>query len=245
MNNETNTPTPPPRPSEAHRKVAAEILLGSSIGCATTDDVKQGARLIAESEAKAIAAEKARAEKAEADLAFERARNTRLFAQRDEAVEAQEKAEAEVARLTAQAEKVAPVQGYASGIPWSMHLRAYDAYCKRNGCQSAMVTGGCRGGFHTSELDQFIPGWRDELSQVAKLTAERDELAKQVEKCADEAADIHGRFEEREALRNALHKYRYYVDASDAELAEDGTTRSLALLAARDADTHAATKGQP
>src|SRR5271157_66817 len=48
--------------------------------------------------------------------------------------------------------KIAPVQGYAAGIPWSMHMRAYDAYCKRHGRQQAMIEGGCRGGFATEEL---------------------------------------------------------------------------------------------
>jgi len=46
---------------------------------------------------------KARAEKAEAELTFQRERNSRLFEQRDAAVEAQHKAEAE---LTAEREKV-------------------------------------------------------------------------------------------------------------------------------------------
>lgn len=70
-------------------------------------------------------------------------------------------------------EQKAPVQGYSAGIPWSMHLRAYDAYCKRYGPQQAMIDAerGCRGGFHVDELDEFIPGWRDELSVIRKLEA--------------------------------------------------------------------------
>jgi hypothetical protein len=63
-----------------------------------------------------------------------------------------------------------------------MHLRAYDAYCKRYGPQKAMIEGWCRGGFGTSELDMFIPGWRDELSEVNRLKSElaalREENAK-------------------------------------------------------------------
>jgi tetratricopeptide (TPR) repeat protein len=75
-------------------------------------------------------------------------------------------------------EKRAPVQGYSAGIPWSMHLRAYDAYCKEYGRQDALIDlegRNCRGGFGTKELDRFIPGWRDELSELAQL---RSELAK-------------------------------------------------------------------
>lgn len=69
---------------------------------------------------------------------------------------------------------MAPVQGYAAGIPWAMHLRAYDAYCKRYGKQQALIEGSCRGGFGVCELDEFIPGWREELD-------ERSQLRKRVE----------------------------------------------------------------
>ena len=63
-------------------------------------------------------------------------------------------------------EKIAPVQGFSAGIPWDMHLRAYDAYCDKYGKQHALIDlegRNCRGGFGTGELDDFIPNWRDEL----------------------------------------------------------------------------------
>lgn len=69
-------------------------------------------------------------------------------------------------------EKRAPVQGLAGGIPWSMHLKAYEAYCKKYGAQQALIDlegRGCRGGFGTEELDMFIPGWRDELAELTKM----------------------------------------------------------------------------
>lgn len=69
-------------------------------------------------------------------------------------------------------EKLAPVQGYSAGIPWAMHLRAYDAYCKRYSAQPALIDlegRNCRGGFGTKELDMFIPGWREELSEFHQL----------------------------------------------------------------------------
>jgi hypothetical protein len=77
-------------------------------------------------------------------------------------------------------EKRAPVQGYSAGIPWSMHLRAYDAYCKKWGSQPAMIDlegRNCRGGFSTGELDDFIPGWRSELSLVTQLRAALEPFA--------------------------------------------------------------------
>lgn len=62
--------------------------------------------------------------------------------------------------------KRAPVQGWAAGIPWDLHLEAYSVYCKRYGSQEALIKGGCRGGFHTSELDTFIPNWRERVSAL-------------------------------------------------------------------------------
>lgn len=70
--------------------------------------------------------------------------------------------------------KTAPVQGYTPGIPWSIHLEAYDVYRKKYGAQQALIEGWCRGGFGVRELDDFIPGWRDRVSEIGKL---RDELA--------------------------------------------------------------------
>lgn len=65
-------------------------------------------------------------------------------------------------------ERRAPVQGFSAGIPWEMHLRAYDVYCKRHGRQQALIEGGCRGGFGVNELDALIPGWRDELADIER-----------------------------------------------------------------------------
>lgn len=65
-------------------------------------------------------------------------------------------------------DKTAPVQGYPAGIPWEMHLRAYNVYCGKFGTQPALIDlegKNCRGGFHTSELDMLIPGWREELAR--------------------------------------------------------------------------------
>lgn len=65
-------------------------------------------------------------------------------------------------------EKRAPVQGYKPGIPWALHLEAYDAYCRRWGRkQPALIEGWCRGGFHVDELDELVPGWRERAAGVA------------------------------------------------------------------------------
>ena len=89
-----------------------------------------------------------------------------LQSERDEALKALEIHEG----------KKAPVQGYVPGIPWDMHMEAYAAYCKKYGEQKALIEGWCRGGFGDSELDMFIPGWRDELKR--RQDQSRETLAK-------------------------------------------------------------------
>lgn len=57
-----------------------------------------------------------------------------------------------------------------------MHLRAYNEYCKRYGPQQALIEGWCRGGFGDTELDDLIPGWREEVSVLGQLRAENEKL---------------------------------------------------------------------
>lgn len=74
--------------------------------------------------------------------------------------------------MTTPTEKRAPVQGYPGGIPWAIHLEAYEVYCKRWGAQPALIDlegRNCRGGFSTGELDDFIPGWRDRVAEFGLL----------------------------------------------------------------------------
>ena len=97
---------------------------------------------------------------------------------RVELANAYEKVKSDLARR-------APVQGYSAGIPWEMHLRAYDVYCKRFCPQEALITGGCRGGFGVCELDEFIPGWREELSELVKLRTDLASARKVIERVAE------------------------------------------------------------
>lgn len=78
----------------------------------------------------------------------------------------------------------APVQGYAPGIPWELHLEAYEAYSKKWSPQPALIDlkgRNCRGGFSTGELDGFIPGWRERLPE---MKAQRDYVASLEEQIA-------------------------------------------------------------
>lgn len=89
--------------------------------------------------------------------------------------------------------KIAPVQGYVQGIPWEMHLRAYNAYSARWSPQVALIDlekRGCRGGFSTGELDDLLPGWREELSEVAALRKRIATLTEAVERAKRHAEHI-------------------------------------------------------
>lgn len=81
--------------------------------------------------------------------------------------------------MTNTTEKRAPVQGYPGGIPWAIHLEAYEVYCKRWSPQPALIDlegRGCRGGFSTGELDDFIPGWRDRVAQFGLMKTALERL---------------------------------------------------------------------
>lgn len=105
--------------------------------------------------------------------------------------------------------KRAPVQGFSAGIPWEMHLRAYDAYCKLYGKQQALIEGGCRGGFGTGELDRLIPGWRDELSDISRLKAEIEGLSRDYAKARKvEIAQVEAKDAEIMRLKSALGRVK-------------------------------------
>lgn len=76
-----------------------------------------------------------------------------------------------------------------------MHLRAYAVYCKRYGPQQALIEGWCRGGFGTTELDMFIPGWRDEVSVMKQLQSEVEQLRAESARLREENAphEPHGK----------------------------------------------------
>lgn len=80
--------------------------------------------------------------------------------------------------------KIAPVQGWKAGIPWSLHLEAYSAYAAKWSGQAALIDlekRGCRGGFGVEELDDFIPGWRERASEITALRALIEQQATKLE----------------------------------------------------------------
>lgn len=102
--------------------------------------------------------------------------------------------------------KRAPVQGWAAGIPWDMHLEAYSVYCKKYGAQEALITGWCRGGFGTDELDMFIPGWRDRISRITALESQLQAMRTALERY--KVFDVDALRAERDALESKLQAMR-------------------------------------
>ncbi|MBZ4373250.1 hypothetical protein [Corallococcus sp. AS-1-6] len=47
--------------------------------------------------------------------------------------------------------------------PWSLAERAYADYSRRYGTDQSLERIAQRGGFESTELDMFVPGWRAEL----------------------------------------------------------------------------------
>lgn len=61
-------------------------------------------------------------------------------------------------------------------IPWSVAQRAYSVYASRYGRDQSCARLAERGGFCPREMDDLLPGWKEEVSEVAMLTQENQRL---------------------------------------------------------------------
>lgn len=149
-------------------------------------------------------------------------RMAELIAAAPETAQERDLLKARVAEL--EGEKRAPVQGFSGGIPWSMHLRAYDAYCKKYREQPALIDlegRNCRGGFGVGELDDFIPGWREELSELTALRTHNKRLEGALWRCSQALES---------KLRDPLH-----LNGWSAEEISETVAAHPAIAAARSA----------
>lgn len=117
----------------------------------------------------------------------------------------------------------APVQGFSAGIPWSLHLRAWDAYAKKYGRSQTAERLAERGGFGTCELDVFVPGWLDEVSEITRLqealAAAEARIAETRKKALEEAAGIEVPFM-LESPSHAVERYRAAIRSLSADEAQ-------------------------
>lgn len=61
-------------------------------------------------------------------------------------------------------------------IPWSIAELAYSTYAKMYGRGQTMERLAERGGFYPSELDGYLPDWRERCSEITQLRAEQNNL---------------------------------------------------------------------
>jgi hypothetical protein len=56
-------------------------------------------------------------------------------------------------------------------IPWSVAEKAYSVYSAQFGRGQSLERLAERGGFGPGEMDMYVPGWRDECSEIVRLLA--------------------------------------------------------------------------
>lgn len=65
-------------------------------------------------------------------------------------------------------------------IPWSVAEKAWSVYFARHGGDQSLDALAARGGFHPSEMDMFVPGWRDEAGEITRLRDHIQQLTAQL-----------------------------------------------------------------
>ena len=76
--------------------------------------------------------------------------------------------------------KTFPVAGSSMTIPWSVAEEAYLGYNPRGIYSQTLLRLAERGGFHVSELDEYVPDWREKASEITALRARVAELTGRV-----------------------------------------------------------------
>lgn len=99
------------------------------------------------------------------------------------------------------AERMARVQNSIScpgpnQVPWWIAEKAYEGYSARYGTSQSLERLDQRGGFGTTELDMFFPGWREAIDYTKKLEAQISQLSEQVRELKDRAALVETGFDQ-------------------------------------------------
>lgn len=125
-----------------------------------------------------------------------------------------------------QESKTGPVSTGRAGagslkVPWSIMERAYGGYSAKHGTDQSLERICQRGGFGESEMDEFAPGWREEMSEITRLKAklaEAEELQHHIAKTASDCGVAHDNdFDAAETLDRIAE---FYNDLK-AQLAEE------------------------
>lgn len=70
-------------------------------------------------------------------------------------------------------------------IPWAIAEEAYAVYGSRWGTDQSLERLAERGGWTSSELDNFVPGWRERASENAKLRSDVERLQGELTELAE------------------------------------------------------------
>lgn len=88
-------------------------------------------------------------------------------------------------------------------IPWAVAELAYSVYAGRYGTSQSLADLAGRGGFGPNEMDTFLPGWREMVSEIAHL---KFTIAAMADACKKTA----------EIMRRVVHKDavpKFLIDA--------------------------------
>jgi hypothetical protein len=95
-------------------------------------------------------------------------------------------------------------------ISMSLAERAWSVYRQKYGAGQSLARMIERGGFHAGELDDFVPGWRDEEYELTRLRAEVETLRaeRDAERARAELAEANYAFMVERAANEKLDGYR-------------------------------------
>lgn len=115
-------------------------------------------------------------------------------------------------------------------IPWSLAEKAYSTYTAKHGSRSSLEDFARRGGFGADELDYFVPGWRDEVSEITSLRSQLAEAKIKIDQLE------HSRGLARDRLRDEVIALERRLaetairSAAEALIAENARIRQLEQL---------------
>lgn len=99
-------------------------------------------------------------------------------------------------------------QPHPTQIPWSVADRAYSVYRAKYGSEQSLERLAERGGFGPGEMDIFLPGWREEVSEINRLKG----LLKSAMVFAKVVEDLQAENAELALERDEHAKHRIYAE---------------------------------
>lgn len=123
-------------------------------------------------------------------------------------------------------------------IPYELAQRAYLVYAKKYGTSQPLDRMGQRGGFYPEELDEFVPGWREELSELNALKKQlgialesADSMKRTWNAACAEITELKAKLEAAEQqISDVVRRMGYDVDAAYIGGLEAAISKIQALI---------------